>query len=97
MLNRLESPAKQQALELMPDFIGEDRHEFVTRLAYTLWEERGRPLGSPEVDWFAAEQAEYSALIASGLVGPSAIDTPAWRRRYTNRDRSRRGACLGLS
>jgi hypothetical protein len=27
------------------------------QLAYDLWERRGRPLGSPEVDWFAAEKA----------------------------------------
>jgi hypothetical protein len=34
-----------------------DDHELTARLAYRLWEERGRPLGSPEVDWFAAEKA----------------------------------------
>ncbi len=62
-------------MELTPDFLGEDRHEFVAKLAYRLWEERGCPLGSPEVDWFAAEQAMYSALVASGLVAPSAIDS----------------------
>jgi hypothetical protein len=28
----------------------------VRNLAYRLWQERGRPLGSPEVDWFQAEQ-----------------------------------------
>ena len=26
-------------------------------LAYQLWEGRGRPLGSPEIDWYAAESA----------------------------------------
>jgi hypothetical protein len=26
----------------------------ITFLAYRLWEERGRPIGSPEDDWFAA-------------------------------------------
>ena len=25
-------------------------------LAYQLWESRGRPLGSPEIDWYAAER-----------------------------------------
>jgi hypothetical protein len=29
----------------------------VARLAYELWERRGRPLGSPEMDWQAAERA----------------------------------------
>lgn len=70
----LRSPDKQKPLELATDFLGEDRHEFVAKLAYKLWEERGRPFGSPEVDWFAAERAMYSALAASGLVAPSAID-----------------------
>ena len=69
-----KSRDRQQPLELIPDFLGEDRHELVSKLAYKLWEERGRPLGSPEVDWFAAERAVYSALVASGLVAPSATD-----------------------
>jgi Protein of unknown function (DUF2934) len=29
----------------------------IARLAYELWERRGRPLGSPEIDWYAAESA----------------------------------------
>ena len=74
MRNKLKSPTKQQPVELTTDFLGENRHEFVAKLAYKLWEERGRPLGSPDVDWFAAERAVYSALVASGLVAPSAID-----------------------
>jgi Protein of unknown function (DUF2934) len=71
MPDRLKSRDKQQAVRLTTDFLGEDRHEFVAKLAYKLWEERGRPLGSPEVDWFAAEQAVYSALVASGLLTAS--------------------------
>lgn len=58
-------------MELTPDFLGEDRHEFVAKLAFRLWEERGRPFGSPEVDWFAAERALYLSLLASGLAAPS--------------------------
>jgi hypothetical protein len=64
----------QQSLDLIPDFLGEDRHEFVEKLAYKLGEERGRPFGSPEVDWFAAEQAVYSSLLAAGLLPASADD-----------------------
>jgi len=30
--------------------------EEVRQKAYALWESRGRPLGSPEVDWFNAQQ-----------------------------------------
>ncbi len=39
------------------DFYSEDRHELVQELAYRHWEKRGSPLGSPEIDWFAAEKA----------------------------------------
>ena len=74
MANKSGQPDKQRPVQLIPDFLGEDRHEFVAKLAYQLWEERGRPFGSPEVDWFAAERAVYSALVASGLIAPSAHD-----------------------
>ena len=33
------------------------RDETIAILAYQLWLERGRPVGSPEEDWFRAEQA----------------------------------------
>ena len=62
---------KQQPIELTTDFLGEDRHEFVAKLAYKLWEQRGRPLGSPDADWFAAEQSVYASLAASGMITPS--------------------------
>jgi hypothetical protein len=71
MPDKLKSPDKQQPMELTTDFLGEDRHEFVAKLAYKFWEGRGRPFGSPEVDWFAAERAVHSSLVASGLVNPS--------------------------
>jgi hypothetical protein len=71
MANKRKSRDKQQPIELTTDFRGEDRHEFVAKLAYKFWEQRGRPFGSPEVDWFAAERAVYSSLVASGLVIPS--------------------------
>jgi len=31
-------------------------HEEIALRAYRLWEERGCPIGSPEEDWFRAEQ-----------------------------------------
>ena len=74
MSDNLTSLDKQTPIQLTPDFLGEDRHEFVETLAYKLWEQRGRPLGSPEVDWFAAERAMYSALQASGLIVPPRND-----------------------
>jgi len=74
MRNEHAEMDKQQSVELIPDFSYEDRHEFVTNLAYRLWKKRGSPQGSPEVDWIAAEQALYSSLVASGLITPSATD-----------------------
>ena len=61
----------QQGVELAPDFVGESHYEFVAKLAYQYWEARGMPLGSPEVDWFAAEQAVYESLVASGVYSAS--------------------------
>ena len=80
MPNELAERTMQEPVELMPDFSYEDRHEFVERLAYKLWEERGRPSGSPDVDWVAAERAVYSSLVASGLVDPSATDLQQMER-----------------
>lgn len=37
------------------DSAGSGHHSAIERLAYALWEQRGKPLGSPEVDWFLAE------------------------------------------
>jgi len=61
----------QQPLQVIPHFRYENRHELVAELAYKHWEQRGRPLGSPEVDWSAAEQAVYASLLASGLITSS--------------------------
>ena len=32
------------------------KHLEIERLAYYLWRERGMPFGSPERDWFLAEE-----------------------------------------
>lgn len=37
-------------------------HEQIARLAYALWEERGRVEGSPEQDWFGAERQLRAAI-----------------------------------
>jgi hypothetical protein len=37
----------------------------IEKLAYWFWEERGRPFGSPEDDWFKAERE-----LRRGLTGP---------------------------
>jgi hypothetical protein len=33
-----------------------DTNQIVTALAYEYWERRGCPIGSPELDWFKAEE-----------------------------------------
>jgi Protein of unknown function (DUF2934) len=35
----------------------------IKKLAYRFWEERGRPFGSPEVDWLKAEREFDRELI----------------------------------
>ena len=47
-----------------------DAHEVTARLAYQFWEQRGRPFGSPEVDWLAAEKALASAQRDSNVDFP---------------------------
>jgi len=76
---------KQQPLELIPDHPYESRYEFVEKLAYKLWERRGRPLGSPDVDWFAAEQAVYASLVAAGTITPSRNDRQNMREKIYRR------------
>jgi hypothetical protein len=39
-----------------PTLTNPDHQEVIRLKAYYFWEERGSPLGSPEVDWFRAEQ-----------------------------------------
>lgn len=41
MLDEARPLDQQQPLKLATDFLGEDRHEFVERLAYKLWEQGG--------------------------------------------------------
>jgi hypothetical protein len=45
----------------MAELLAGDAQELTAKLAYQFWERRGRPFGSPEVDWFAAERALASA------------------------------------
>jgi len=46
-----ESPQEAQNVISEPGNHGE-----ISALAYELWIQRGCPLGSPEVDWFRAEE-----------------------------------------
>lgn len=84
MQNEVAAFDQQQLNGLVPDFSYEDRHEFVERIAHKLWEDRGSPSGSPEVDWRAAERALYVRLVASGLIEPAA-DEPEHLRKIIYR------------
>ena len=55
-----KSPAKKTAASAAPavDSAAEKRsptYDEIAMLAEQLWNERGRPFGSPEVDWLRAE------------------------------------------
>jgi hypothetical protein len=45
----------------MAELLTGNTHELTAKLAYQLWDQRGRPVGSPEVDWYAAEKALASS------------------------------------
>jgi hypothetical protein len=40
---------------LTKDAESSEDHEAIERLAYWYWEQRGCPIGSPEEDWYRAE------------------------------------------
>jgi hypothetical protein len=44
------------------ELAGRKLHALTEHLAYELWEHGSRPLGSPEVDWYAAEKCVASVL-----------------------------------
>ena len=44
----------------MAELLAGDTHEVTAKLAYQLWEKRGRPFGSSELDWFAAEKVLFA-------------------------------------
>jgi hypothetical protein len=51
---RIEST--EQALTSTSQTTESSRSEDIARLAYTLWQQRGYPVGSAEIDWRDAEQ-----------------------------------------
>ena len=65
------------------------QHEDVAILAFGLWQERGAPIGTPEIDWFLAEAklkdtegpreptlSAVARIIGSALGSVAAIVTP---------------------
>ena len=56
-------------------------HDQIARLAYSHWEGRGRPVGSPDIDWLRAERELLSEMnmadqlpFSSMDMGPTGID-----------------------
>ena len=56
-------PERAQSPEAPKKMFNDPEHQLdnmelkaIAQLAYIMWEERGRPLGSPDDDWFRAEQ-----------------------------------------
>jgi DUF2934 family protein len=49
---------RNTATATAPDLLLYDPMEekAIAQLAYTYWEERGKPIGAPNEDWFRAEQ-----------------------------------------
>ena len=54
----------------MSEILIGELHEVIKELAYEYWEQRGRPIGSPEVDWYKAEQTMRSSDSASPVDPP---------------------------
>ena len=54
-----------------------DEHHHIALLAYAYWERRGRPVGSPEVDWLHAvetlrvEHASHELPLSAFTHAPS--------------------------
>jgi hypothetical protein len=47
-------------------------HEDIALRAYSLWEKRGSPIGSPDEDWFRAEQELRAERAQSQAAGTAA-------------------------
>ena len=50
-------------------------HDQISRIAYRLWQERGCPVGSPEVDWLRAESEFEAAEFEAGERGAVEIES----------------------
>jgi hypothetical protein len=48
--------ARREPYQTPAVFVAPPTHEEIARLAYSHWEARGREHGSPEEDWYRAEQ-----------------------------------------
>jgi Protein of unknown function (DUF2934) len=67
-LQRESEMRKPPGTATAPDSQGQETsmQEDLAKLAYGLWQERGCPYGSPEMDWFEAERKlrEFSEQVS---------------------------------
>ncbi len=56
-------------------------HQEVAKLAYLFWEERGRPFGSPEIDWSRAERELWARSEGAYPVSSFALEPQMGPRR----------------
>ena len=61
---RIKAAIAEEKVALKP--VGNALHAKIERVAYGLWERRGRPAGSPEVDWSEAEKQVLDEERAEG-------------------------------
>jgi len=55
----------EQTAELVTT-VSDPDHEEIAYLAYRYWQERGCPIGSPEEDWYRAENELRQSVVALG-------------------------------
>jgi hypothetical protein len=71
----------------------DERVAAIAEKAYRLWEERGRPEGSPDEDWYGAERILYRREDRDGGKR-DALDTP---RDHTRRESKPAGPTLVIA
>jgi len=62
----------------------------IAKLAYQLWEERGRPLGTAEGDWYEAERQLLQLQPQSGTIAPALTRRPREPRQARAGARTKR-------
>ena len=75
----------------MKEHVSAPDGDAIAKLAYQIWEARGRPLGSAKIDWY---EAERQLQIQRGAVPPQPTEqAPGPRRTLTGaRTKRRRSA-----
>jgi hypothetical protein len=64
---RAKTPTESSQAPARIDAFDPEHEQASAILAYHFWQERGCPIGSPEEDWFRAEQALNAIAVGPGL------------------------------